>query len=513
MNTSSNSVNNSVNKRTGLWLCLHFEQLPIEVFTRDKDNSTPVVVLARQRVAFINPAARRIGIRIDSSMNTAYTISEQVVSFERDEEREFSTLSQLAQWAYQFTPNVSVKAPHSLLLDVEGCLKLFHGLENLKRKILTGLAKLGFQATIGINGTPLSALCFAESLAESFAESHAESSTEDNTGDVAASLASIPIQFLRIDDAIKDRLHQMGIYATRQLLGLPLDGLNRRFGVFFTDYLQRLTGEKPDPQKFVGDKPRFMSEITFLADVTNIESLIFPIKRLLAELQDFLRGRQLLINQFSLRLSHRSHEPRSFNIYLTNPENDAAMFLMLSQLQLEKINDMPEVDHIRLGAKTFFEAESNSGDLFHGTRFKQKDGRIHSKAEQARAARLLNMLDARLGRQACFGLSLANDHRPEHAWKPVQLAHKDYWYPEQPEPNARPIFLLSAPKILRCEGNQPCMAGRLELLQGPERIDFGWWDNQNVARDYYISRHDCGALYWVFRHLDDNNWYLHGIFS
>ena len=187
-------------------------------------------------------------------MNTAYTISEQVVSFERDEEKEFSTLSQLAQWAYQFTPNVAVKAPHSLLLDVEGCLKLFHGLENLKRQILNGLAKLGFHVVIGINGTPLSALCFAESLAEPPAG--------DNPGEVTASLANIPIQFLRIDDTIKDTLHQMGIHATSQLLGLPLDGLNRRFGVFFTDYLQRLTGEKPDPQKFVGDKPRFISEIT-----------------------------------------------------------------------------------------------------------------------------------------------------------------------------------------------------------------------------------------------------------
>lgn len=485
----------------GMWFCLHFPQLPIEVFDREKDNTRPVVILERQKVAFMNPAASGMGICEGNNMNTAYTISEQVVSFERNEEKELDTLSHLAQWAYQFTPNVSVKAPHSLLLDVEGCLRLFGGIESLKQKIQCGLTKLGFKAVIGVNGTPLSALCFAES------------DGKDNTGDVTASLAPVPVHYLRVDEDIIETLHRMGIVTVKQLLDLPVDGLNRRFGVFFTDYLQRLTGEIPDPRKFVSDKPRFVSGITFLSDITNIESLIFPMKRLIGELQDFLRGRQLLINQFSFTLSHRSHPSRSFSVYLTNPENDAAMFLMLSQLQLEKINDMPEVDHISLSATAFFEAETGPGDLFHGTRFKQKDGRIHSKAGEARAARLLNMLTARLGRQACFGLSLADDHRPERAWKPVQLAYKDYWTPDEAEPNARPMYLLPTPKQLKCEDGAPSMSGRLELLQGPERIDFGWWDNQNIARDYYIARHECGALYWVYWNLDDSSWYLHGIFS
>ena len=491
----------------GVWFCLHFPQLPIEVFDREQNNKRPVVVLERQRVVFMNSAAKKMGIREGSNMNTAYTISEKVVSFDRDEEKELATLAHLAQWAYQFTPNVSIKAPHSLLLDVEGCLKLFSGIDNLKSKIVDGLTNLGFNVVMGINRTPLSALLFAES----------EKMEVNPSNHVKQSVSDIPIHFLRADDGIIENLQQMGIVSVKQLLDLPIDGLNRRFGVFFTDYLQRLTGEVPDPQMYVGDKPRFMSDVTFLSDVTNIESLVFPIKRLLGELQDFLRCRQLLINQFSFTLSHRSHSPRSFSVYLANPDNDAAMFLMLSQLQLEKIDDIPEVDNISLSAKTFFEAETSSGDLFHGTRFKQKDGRIHSKAGEANAVRLLNMLTARLGRQSCFGISLENDHRPERAWKTVQLANKDYWNPETAEPNTRPVYLLPTPKQLGCDSNEPYMSGKLELMQGPERIDFGWWDNQNISRDYYVCRHECGALYWIYLDRDDKkddrNWYLHGIFS
>jgi protein ImuB len=498
MNT--NSMKTSTNN---VWLCLHFPQLPIEVFARRQDK--PAVVLARKRVAFINQQAHQLGIRLDSSMNTAYTISDQVISFERNEEKELDTLSQLAQWAYQFSPSVAIKHPHSLLLDATGCLKLFKGKKNLKHQIREGLDKLGFTVSIGSNATPLSALCFAEA--------QAPDAPSDTT--VVDSLDAMPISYLRIEENITNTLQQMGIGHCKQLFELPLDGLNRRFGIFFTDYLQRLTGEKPDPQKYIESKPNFRHDITFLSDVTNTESLLFPIKRLLGELQDFLNGRQLMVNQFSFKLSHRNHKPKSFTVFLTNPDSDAQMFLMLSQLQLDKINDMPEIDNISLAARHFFEAETNSGDLFQGTRFQQRgDKPIHSKADEAQAAKLINMMTARLGPQACFGLSRANDHRPENAWKPITLATKDYWRDEREEENARPLYLLPSPKALSAKSGEPYMSGKLELLQGPERIDFGWWDTTKpAARDYFIARHQTGSLYWIFRHLDNSHWYLHGIFS
>lgn len=497
---------------TGLWLCLHFAQLPVEIFSRVQSaaiepGSKPVVVTVRQRIQYMNPSAKETGIRPGSSMDTAYTLSSQIVSFERDEARESATLSHLAQWAYQFTPGVSIAAPHSLLLEVKGCMKLFGGLANLKSEITEGLSRLGYTANMGINTTPLAALCFARAKAP------------DNTAGVVDSLQSIPVACLHTDEKIIESLNQMGIKDVGSLLKLPVDGLNRRFGILFTDYMQRITGEKPDPQKFISETPHFTSDITFLADVTNIQSLVFPVKRLVSELCNFLKARQLHTNQLTFKLSHRSHQSKRFKIYLANPENDVDMFLMLVQLQLDKINDMPEVDNLCLVVNIFSPADSISGDLFHGTSFRQKDGQLqnrqfHKKTDQDRANRLLNMLRARLGPQTCFGLSLANDHRPEKAWKTVRLNQKDYWFPEnEKEENPRPLYLLNSPQELKVKNHLPCLGGQLELIQGPERIDFGWWDGDDSARDYFISRHQCGSLYWVFNHLNAQKWYLHGIFS
>ncbi|MFP6808553.1 MAG: DNA polymerase Y family protein [Pseudomonadales bacterium] len=533
-------MNPSSTKAKGLWLCLHFNQLPLEIFSRgqsaigqlaiDSALEKPMVVVVRQRIHFMNPAAKNMGIRSGSSMDTAYTLSSQIVSFERDEAKELTTLSHLAQWAYQFTPGVSIKTPHSLLLEVASCLKLYGSLPELISIIREGLGKLGFSANIGVNHTPLAALCLAEQgfskqgLAEQNGSAVLTGDGINRLVSVPASLKTTPIDCLLIEPKVKESLQQMGIKNIGSLLDLPIDGLNRRFGIFFTDYLQRLIGEKPDPQKFISETPRFYSDITFLSDVTNIQSLVFPVKRLISELCQFLLARQLCINHLTFRLSHRSHEPKSFSIYLANPDNDANMFLMLIQLQLDKINDVPEIDNICLIVNTFYPADSTSGDLFHNSRFRPKsgDGRNSSpknslpikNAEQDRANRLLNMLRVRLGPGNCFGLSLANDHRPEKAWKTINLGQKNYWHPENEKgENPRPLYLLNSQKKLSVRNRLPCLGGQLELTQGPERIDFGWWDGNDSARDYYIGRHECGVLYWVFHHLKNDNWYLHGIFS
>lgn len=478
----------------GIWLCLYFEQLPLECFVRNlsSGNKRPVVILDKARVSFLNKTASSIGICPGNSMDTALAPGETVVSFERDPSRESSVLAHLAQWAYQFTPNVSIKAPDSLLLDITGCLRLFNGLDNLKETIREKVAELGYTAVIGVNKTPLAALYIA----------HA--GMPDNTGELVPSLGKIPVDCLQVERKIIDSLKQTGIHDLGGLLKLPESGLSRRFGVSFTKHLQKLTGRKADPQIFISPEPEFSSEMTFLSDVTNLDSLIFPVSRLLSELGEFLNARQLYVNQFTWSLSHRNQQTKSFDVQLSRPDNDIPMFKALTTLHLDKLDDVEEVDSLRLSTIAFSPASTSSGDLFHDTRAHL---RIHDRHARRGSDKLLNMLHARLGPQSCFGLSLANDHRPEKAWKRVRPNKAGDWYLSNP----RPFYLLNSPEILKSGEN-------LTLLKGPERIDFGWWDQAgSQMRDYYIARHSNGSLYWVFNNYagtqQKEKWYIHGIFS
>jgi protein ImuB len=61
------------------------------------------------------------------------------------------------------------------------------------------------------------------------------------------------------------------------------------------------------------------------------------------------------------------------------------------------------------------------------------------------------------------------------------------------------------------------------LLAGPERIESGWWDGGEIARDYFIAQTGDQAFVWVFRERPTppstagtparGGWYLHGLFA
>ncbi|MFN3238189.1 MAG: Y-family DNA polymerase [Pseudomonadales bacterium] len=494
------SCNNPQNQ--ALWLCLYFPQIALDRVSRDQTaTGQALVVTEKQRVYQCNAAARDLGIAVGQSMDTAFSLSEQVATIERQPDQEIASLQHLAQWAYQFTPHVVVKSDDCLLLEISGSLKLFRGLQNLAAQVLSGLKERGYQATLATYKTPLGAMLLARSAA--------------HTGKLEVSIEPVAIAFLQTSEKIIAGLQQMGIVTVAQLLGLPGSGIQRRFGTYFSDYLQRLIGTKPDPQKYISPAARFYHSVTFMHDVNNLSSLAFPINRLLGELTEFLTQRQYWVSHLTWQLSHRARsERRSISVQLAAPVNNLKMFLALTQLKLDQVDDVQEVDQIALKVTRFFPAGENSDDLFAGRGFEQQLV-THTTTDQQN--QLLNMLNAKLGADACFGLSEQNDHRPEKAWGKVKPGSKDYW---QPQPvvsnNSRPGFLLPTPRALQVIDNKPYLAGQLTLLKGPERIDFGWWDQpvgKPLTRDYYIARQKQGGLVWIFKYLAAERWYLHGIFS
>ena len=479
---------------SGLWICLHFQKLPIEIFTRE-NTTKPVVVTVKQRIVSINHSASVLGICIGNNLDTAHMLTDNLVCFETNEDKELSALKHLAQWAYQFTPKVSIKTPNSIQLEVRSSLKLFFGIKNIESKLRTGLKKMGFSVQVGIHKTPLAALAMAKSS--------------------RSTLKNIPLDELDIEPQVIEGLKKVGVSSLKDILDLPKSGLTRRYGSSIIDYLERLLGEKPDPQIFINEKPNFSSEINFLSEITNIKSLLFPIRRLLHELHGFLISRQLAVNNFIFKLTYYKDRTQSFNIHLTEPTSDFSTFLLLSELQIEKIHGIREIDSLKLTAHNFFPMPSLPGDLFHGTHFQQKDGRMTNTVEQEDRNRLFNMMNTRLGPHTYFQLSQENDHRPEKAWSIISKDTASGLQHDFTAINNRPMFLLKKPRKLKLTKNQPYLNGKLILLDGPERIDYGWWD-YNVNRDYYIARDDhTNSIYWVFHDQDhkDLQWFLHGIFS
>ena len=66
-------------------------------------------------------------------------------------------------------------------------------------------------------------------------------------------------------------------------------------------------------------------------------------------------------------------------------------------------------------------------------------------------------------------------------------------------PRRRPLWLLHRPETLDARRGRPRYGGALKLLEGPERIESGWWDGADIQRDYYTAQTAAGARLWIYR--------------
>jgi protein ImuB len=142
-----------------------------------------------------------------------------------------------------------------------------------------------------------------------------------------------------------------------------------------------------------------------------------------------------------------------------------------------------------------------------------------------------DVLRARLGEQTVLFAATESDPRPECSvvLQPVPLiknsniAFKKGDKTHTPELNnatlpcsaPRPLWLLPQPKPLQGKTPSWQAGGPWQLLSGPERVEFGWWDAQPCKRDYYCARDSNSSLVWLYQDLLENNtrWFLHGYFA
>ena len=67
------------------------------------------------------------------------------------------------------------------------------------------------------------------------------------------------------------------------------------------------------------------------------------------------------------------------------------------------------------------------------------------------------------------------------------------------QPAAPAVDVAGTDAIAGRAGLSAAPGGRLTLLEGPERLETGWWDEDGITRDYYTAINPQGMRLWVFR--------------
>src|SRR5688572_12721055 len=211
-----------------LWVALELPALPLQITERGGVSPDPLVIsegtTQRPLVACANDAAREAGIREGQAVASAKALAGNLRIVPRAPGIEQQALEQLAAWASQFTPMVSIDG-QGIVLEVEPSLKLFDGHAKLTSAIRRGIHALGFQATLGVAPTPLAARLFARAEARGL---QVRSCVELSA--LRERLADLPLFLLHWPEQTLARLTDLGVLRIRDILELPAEGIAKRFG-------------------------------------------------------------------------------------------------------------------------------------------------------------------------------------------------------------------------------------------------------------------------------------------
>lgn len=492
-----------------LWIALHLPELPLQsiearLYPALERSGTPTPFAhaicegpdTRPVLCAVNAVGRTLGVRVGQTVSMARAVVETLIVTPRNPAWEEEALVRIATIASQFTPSVSL-AKACVLLEVSTSLTLFGGPAKLLQQLRVSLRDAGYRSLTGVAPTPLA----ASLLARARMTSPGIRGTLD-IAQLAERMAGLPLALFDWPSATLATLSQLGITRIRDLARLPRNGVSRRFGTRVLDDLDRALGRMPDPRPYFSLPERFTSRVEFMREVEHFEGLRFPIRRMLGELESFLRARGAGASTFMLTFEH-GREHRS-NLTLSTQQPSRQRERWEAQL-VERIARTPlagSVSAIALACDevTPYQAENLSWlPAQHNV-----DGQVGELSEK---------LAARLGDDRVFGIQLKDDHRPEQSWRVKSLAETSLRTLPAPWPR-RPVWLLEGPRPLPGRNQVPQLKGELALLAGPERIESGWWDGKPARRDYFIAENPLGETVWVYRELHTpHQWFLHGYFA
>ncbi len=406
----------------------------------------------------------------------------------------FAELHKLCAYAQAFTSFVSIEPPNALLLEIKGSVKLFGSLEKLHADIDACWRRLGLKAYSAAAPATLAALWLARA-------GHREAPLHiEDPRVLSGHLAKLPIACTAWDIKRLQTLRAMGVTRLGELLRLPRTGLARRLNPAAVQELDIALARQPAPRRAFVARERFRERCDFETEIEHVAYLEKALEPLIERCAQFLRERQAGVQTLQLRLKHREGPATRVPVGLASITSERRRLRDVLCQKLSRLELKAPVRSMELVSGALRGLCASSLDAFAGLSAPSRDS----------APQLVERLRARLGEEAVYGVDLIAEHRPEAAWRRVHELRLNFTSKAAVHCAGgidagmpRPVWLL----------DEPLAVPKPEILQGPERIESGWWDGKGVARDYYIARQSQGARLWVFQERRSKRWYLHGVFA
>lgn len=486
---------------TADWLSLHKPELKEHPFV------FAVSVQGRKLVTSMNAIAEAKGIDINMPTADAKAIVPGLEIFDDKPGRNLKLLKGLGEWCIRYSPIVSLDPPDGLIFDISGCAHLWSGESEYLNEVVKRLNSKGYYGRAAI----------ADTVGTAWAVSRFGKMTPIIAeGKQTEALLPLNPAALRIEGAVSQRLHKLGLNQIRNFIGIPRSVLRRRFG---DDLLQRLgqaLGQEEEVIKPIQVHQPFMERLPCLETIRTATGIEIAIKLLLEKLcirllreEKGLRTAKLICYRVDGRIVEIS-------IGTNSASNSKDHLFTLFELKISSIAPALGIELFVMEALKVEELIPPQEVLW------ERNQGLNNK----KLAELLDRLTVKIGATIVQRYLPDEHYWPERATKQAISIH------ERPtiawKLNPRPTKLLTKPEAIEVSVPVPDyppmlfrhkgITHKIRKADGPERIEREWWIDEGEHRDYYQVEDELGQRYWLFRsgHCRGDNaqqWFIHGYFA
>jgi protein ImuB len=461
--------------------------------------------------------ARKLGLWPGQPLAEARALLSKAEFLPADPEADRQALSHLAIDCQRFSPLVGLESgpePESLLSDVTGCTHLWNGEEMFLKAVEHHFQSQGYRIRLALTG----------SVGASWALAHAANRTVLPESQEETALSPLPVWLLRIPETCLQNLETLGLTTIAHILKLPRQTLASRFGLILPQKLDQALARLPETFVCERLKDPIVTHREWEVPIEDRFAVAVASRHLLRELLTLVEPRNIGLHECEANLRTET-ETLKLDLKLVEPTRDLEHLNQLVDLQLERLTWNDGVVAINWSAQRLGRIEQNQEIWFSD----DADTKNHRAF-----LNLVERLSSRLGPAAVLRLQPRPDPQPEHVnhlipWTTLNSTNNDDVSPNpnashDPEfPRARPIRLLNIPESIEVTSIFPDgppirihhHRGNHLVTRawGPERIQTGWWRDEDIERDYYRVERDDGAHLWLFLDLRLGRWFLHGFFD
>ena len=335
--------------------------------------------------------------------------------------------SGIAIWALQFTPRVA-RLDQVVLLEVEQCLRLFGGEEQLHQLVEAGAVELGV-SSLAWAPTSLAALaCARMGIRDGFA------------GPIASVLNPLPYECVDAVRAHGATLARLGCRTLADVRRLPRGGLSRRFDAQLLVALDQAYGLRPEGYPWVTLPETFAAKLELPGRVDTAPGLMFGARRLLVQMGGWLAARHCGVTAFTLRWCHDAMRSRDageggeLTVRTAQPTQNVDHLSRLLSENLAKVQLLAPAGDLLLSATEVVSIVEASRSLI-------PDDRVTAESLELS----LERIEARLGKGRVLRPVLVEDSRMESMsrWQPMALKRPTAKARQVPGP--QPTWILRHP--------------------------------------------------------------------